>query len=589
LLQAIQLETLILAKLRGGGAALAGDRERAEVRNAIAGIEELLRRQKTILGETKVARPEQASALAEQQDALAQQATRVGADLAKNAANPAAGDPEFRQRLAQASAAFTSLRVYENMLVAAEALEGKQFPAAQKSEQQVIDDLSRILAGINRWQVAAAMKEAEKLQATAKAMAAKLEKLQAIQEKIVEKSKEIARKNEATPADLAAAEELRDLKDLLQEAIEQMLKDAHIYPDLTPANELRNILTEIWEDVAQTDKEAVRKGELKATEIAVEKDEALLDGLRKATELAKDMEHWLPNKNEMEQWNLENFDKTEFPAIPNLALPDQFTDLVGDLLEQQEKLAEKAQDASSNQLFASLPAGWDVKDGPWNAFGAQGKSGNERPNHNEQSGRSSGGREGMSSGEMAGDIAQTLEGDKADVRRTNDPTQRGQIQDDGKIGETRATGGGKAGGFSDRSGMEGNAPVRGVNAKARLAANAAAVEQALLADKTAKTYAQASLLYLKADGLPEIARSMEASRRALEAGRIEEFQSIHRKIVGSLNEVKSGVAGQKTVALDAAENRGAPDRSAFAGDEGAAPAPYREAVADYFRSLREAQ
>ena len=62
--------------------------------------------------------------------------------------------------------------------------------------------------------------------------------------------------------------------------------------------------------------------------------------------------------------------------------------------------------------------------------------------------------------EMVGYRASSLEGTTPDVRRTSDPMQQGQVKDDGGINSTRATGGGKAGGFSDRNGMDGNAPLR---------------------------------------------------------------------------------------------------------------------------------
>ena len=156
-------------------------------------------------------------------------------------------------------------------------------------------------------------------------------------------------------------------------------------------------------------------------------------------------------------------------------------------------------------------------------FGAQGKSGNERPNKNEQTGRSSGGREGESDGEMVGDHADNLEGTKPDARRTNDPMQQGQVKDDGGIGSTRATGGGKAGGFSDRNGMDGNAPLRATNAPPMAARDSLAVKQALLAEKTSKEYAQASLLYLRTGDMADISGMMEESELALKEGRMQDY------------------------------------------------------------------
>ena len=94
------------------------------------------------------------------------------------------------------------------------------------------------------------------------------------------------------------------------------------------------------------------------------------------------------------------------------------------------------------------------------------------------------------------------------------------MKDDGGINSTRATGGGKAGGFSDRNGMDGNAPLRSAKAPSLPANDALAVKQALLAEKTSKQYAQASLLYLRANALADVPRLMEESQAALKDGRI---------------------------------------------------------------------
>ena len=296
---------------------------------------------------------------------------------------------------------------------------------------------------------------------------------------------------------------------------------------------------------------------------------------------------WLPNKNDSTKWLCENFDKTEMPDIPNLPLPDAFEDLVGDLLKEQEGLAQEAQDAASNPAFAQAQQGWDVADGPMPGFSAQGKSGNTRPNQNEQTGRSSGGREGMSDGEMVGNTASNLEGSTPKTRRTNDPMQQGQIKDDGGIQQARATGGGKAGGFSDRNGMDGNAPLRASNAPRMTTSDALAVQQALLAEKTSKTYGQASLLYLRAKGLADAARLMDQSQTALKEGRLADFRNLHQKIVTQLTEVKGGILPGNVVSLTTGDTARTQDKQLLGGDKGQAPAAYKKAVADYYRALQE--
>ena len=138
-------------------------------------------------------------------------------------------------------------------------------------------------------------------------MKEKLDKLAAIQREIVEKSKELSHRDQFRPEDIATAKEIQQSKDLMAEVVEQMLTDAHAFPDLKPSNELRSELTQIYEDVMQTDKQDVADGKLKPQEIAVQKEDGILQAIEQAKKIAEDMEMWLPDKNETQKWLLENF------------------------------------------------------------------------------------------------------------------------------------------------------------------------------------------------------------------------------------------------------------------------------------------
>jgi len=584
--RAARTESAILCKLQGTGDALAAGSQHAQSADLITAVEDLLRHQQDIRSQTAKSPTAQLPALAESQDALATASVSIRKRLESASRDAASGDESFRELLSKAAKDFGSLRIYEDMLKAADRLQSSLPLEAGPIERTVAENLSAILRSIDSWRSANAARSADDLQARAKDLEAKLEKLGEVQAEIVEKSKELARGGEARAEDKATTDKLASLKAEAAASVEQMLKDAHIFPDLKPCNELRSQLTEIYEDVQQADAAEAAAGDLKPQEIAVQKEEGLLKAMEKAQELAADMEMWLPNKNETQQWNLENFDKTEMPDMQLPELPEAFEDIVGDLLKDQESIADQIQDAASNQLLSQNPAnGWEIRDGPMGGFGAQGKSGNERPNQNEQTGRSSGGREGMSNGEMVGDSASRLEGRTPEVRRSNDPLQQGHVSDSGDINHDMATGGGKSGGLSDRAGMEGNAPLRQVNAPRALAADALAVEQAMLAEKTARTYATASLLYLKSGRLADTARLMEESRRALRENRIEDFRSLHQKIVASLQAVGGDLKGGNIIDLSTGRKASPGGLSPVGADEGQAPARYRDEVADYYRSL----
>ncbi|MCG3147336.1 MAG: hypothetical protein PCFJNLEI_00775 [Verrucomicrobiae bacterium] len=586
--QAIELEQLILARLQGTPDLVKAGVQAEQLKSVLAGIEDLLRHQRELHRDTRSAAVNAAAALADRQDQLADEAVKVRDGLAKSAQTAPLADREFTGRLVQAAAVFGQLRIYEDMLTAAEKLQSQALSPAVTVQEQVIANLQKVLALLNETRLANALEEIGKLKETLEGFKDKLAKLEAIQRDIVEKSKEQSRKDEFDAQDKATAQEIKATKDLMAQVLEQMLTDAHVLPDLKPANELRSELVSIYEDVIQTDKEEAAAGKLKAEEIAVQKEESILALLENAKKISDDLEMWLPNKNEKEKWLLENFDTHEMPEIPMLALKEHFEDIVGDLLEEQAGLAEDANDANSNQAFAENPAnGWDILDGPQPGFGAQGKSGNQRPNKNEQTGRSSGGRQGMSDGEMAADAAKNLEGSEVDTRRTKDPMQKGQIKDEDGPSEAKATGGGKAGAFSDRQGMDGNAPLRGTKAPRQLTTDALAVAQALLKEKAGKTYAQASLLYLRANGLADVAQMMEESEQALKAGRLHDFNGLHQKIMQRLTAVKGNIANGNVMVMPAGETVRAAEKQLAAGDEGAVPAQYKDLMAEYYRSLTQ--
>jgi hypothetical protein len=202
-------------------------------------------------------------------------------------------------------------------------------------------------------------------------------------------------------------------------------------------------------------------------------------------------------------------------------------------------------------------------------------------------GRSSGGREGMSDGEMVGAVSKNLQGDTPDVRRTKDQFQQGNVKDEDGPSATRSTGGGKAGAFSDRLGMDGQGPLRDSVAQRRLAVDAAAVAQELLKQKTTKIHAQATLFYLRADGLKEVARLQDQAAQALREGRLKDFDGLRQKIVRQLQDVKTQLAGGQVVALPGGDAARVADRQLLGGNEGEAPAQYKDMVADYYRALAE--
>ena len=585
---AAKFESIILARLEGAPSQAEEDAKKGQIQDLLAGVAELLHKEREILHDTPTATALTAEPLSDRQDKLATDSVKVRKDVEKDSQSSSIGDADFRARLAKIGTMFGELRIYEGMLGAAEDISQKRFPSATGREAKVVDGLARMVSLLNQWQLAKAGEKAEEMKKEAEKMKGQLDKLAVIQSAILEKSKELARKDQFSADDKSSADEIKQSKDLMAKVLEQMLTDAHVFPDMNISNELRDELVKIVEDVKQEDLDAIAKNELKPSEVAVQKEDGILKAIEETKKIPEDMEMWLPNVTTTAKTLQENFDKTEIPNLPNLPLPDQFTDLIGELQKEQQDIHDKVQDAASNQIALAAPNGNQVSDGPIPGYSAQGKSGNQRPQDMEQSGRSSGGREGESNGEMVGKVADDLEGTKVHARRTSDPMQSGNVEDpSGKAADAKATGGGKASGFSQREGMDGDAPVRGSNAPRQLTNDALAVQQALLAAKTSKKAAAASLLYLKSDKLTEVSRMMQDSQTALKEGRMQDYEGLHKKIMTQLSDASGEIASGKVLSLATGDSARAEDKQLLGSSEGDAPPPYKDRVADYYRSLTE--
>ena len=131
---------------------------------------------------------------------------------------------------------------------------------------------------------------------------------------------------------------------------------------------------------------------------------------------------------------------------------------------------------------------------------------------------------------------------------------------------------------------DGDAPLKSVKAPSRAAMDAASAQQALLAEKTSKQYAKASLLYLKSDGLSQIPRLMDESSVALKEGDVKGFNSLHRQIVARLQSAQSDLRSGDTLIIPNPPSAGV-QKQLLGGEDAQAPESYKQQVADYYRSL----
>ncbi|NLF93085.1 MAG: hypothetical protein GX564_04270 [Oligosphaeraceae bacterium] len=575
--QAVLWETRILAALTGLADGLKAEQAQQDKRDLFAFLQRLVKKQKHNLGESKkLSRNEDVSleALVHNQDAISEDILAF-ADICLNQAEMRSED-DFALQARQAHKLLEEGKAYDKSLQATELLEGKKLSAGIPLQEDVLRTLLEVLNLLNQWRMNNARRVLDEAAAVLQNTADKLDDLEKQQARIAEVTRDLKKRG---PLDDAAREQLakmdqeqKDMADLL----EKLANDLYQFPELPVCNELNSRMREIYESVLQ----ALDSENMPALEIAVQKEDAILDAIRKTKERIEDVEMWLLDIPDNIVWNMESFDVDEFPEIPLVPLPDELEDLVGDLLDQASDIDAQSQDTTGNNIIADAEMGWMVADGPMPSFAAKGKSGNTRPNDNEMTGRSGAGREGQSTGELVENHVKGYEGRQTKARRTQDQFQKGMVtEDENSTLDARATGGGKLGGESETQGMFGSAPRRDLHTPAH------GQTPQRLRQETEALYATARLLYLGTGSLGEAARELRGIENA--PPQMQALGNLHRRVLRRLEdtqvEMKEGVVLPMTV-LGRNKTGGS---SIDAADVGQVAEEYRDLLNDYYRSLEQ--
>jgi len=341
----------------------------------------------------------------------------------------------------------------------------------EATQDRIIDALQTLMACLPSMGDTAAAKQAangDDLAAYGERLAdlaASLKPFADEQARVIAAAERLAKQpvDQFTEEDLALLEDLRTTEDdwnrFLNEAFtdfSKLFRQDFANPSLLA--ELLSIRTDV----------TMARGALaaEAQEIAVA-TASMSAAAENAEELVTNIEKWLPDVPDREQWNMEDpggHDNLEMPELPG-----ELEDMVGDLLEQQEDLCDEMQDVTS-QAAGSFDegVGWAAMDGPISSFNAQGVTGNMPPDSSEISGRSGEGRQGKSSGEFVQDTFVGKGGRDTPTRLTGEPFMTGQIKDQSTTPPGGATGGGKIGGAAGE-GLEGPVPPAVAQQMQRLA------------------------------------------------------------------------------------------------------------------------
>jgi len=550
---AIETQSDILARLTARRQTLANSINRKNMQDVFAELDEIITAEKEIRAATAgelEGRPWNHKMQAEKQDMLSVRLGKFKARLISHANEVAQSDVKQSERFKAVAESLVSMQVYEDMIRAATEIDRKNPAAALPIEDRIIANLESVKKELRKEVAEEAEEKLAKLKKSVLKASEKTDKLMKLEQRIKQISEELEAAKDSSEDDnediKRKVEEMTELNEKMEEVIEKMAKDLQLFPEVDACNELVQKMREVFEDVDQVP----GSENAPAQEIAVNRGDdkgqkAMADALKDMKERMEDMEMWLGNAPDNLKWKQENLDKDEIPEIPMVDLPEEFEDLVGDLLDQAEEVDQEAQDSASNMGTPDMPAGWGVMDGPMPNFSAKGKSGNTKPNANELTGRSAAGREGASNGEMVGQVAKDLEGRETEARRTNDSAQKGEIEEENPNAKANATGGGKQAGQGGEGGLTGSAPPRN-----ELGMRDLQRKQMDLRRNTQKLYSKALLLYLPTGELDQAILLMQKSEEALETGDITGFMSLQKRIVRSLDNTKRQIKGESAVAVD---------------------------------------
>jgi len=372
-----------------------------------------------------------------------------------------------------------------------------------------------------------------------KSLRDRLKELVNEQKKVIEASKELAKKpvDDFQETDQKELDRLKAIEDQWDKFLTEAIADFSKIPEVDASNpSLVKELIEVKTDVEMA-ADALSK---KAMDIVVPLEEL---GMEAAEETVENLEKWLPDTPDREKWKQEEFAKDV--EVPHAELPEQMEDLVGDLLEQEEDLFEEIEDVTSSAAdSADKGAGWDAMDGPISNFSAKGVTGNRLPNSSEISGRSGEGRQGKASGEFVEEEATGKGGRRTPTRLSPDAFSKGEVKDSSPEAAGGATGGGKVSGAGGE-GLEGPVPPELQRRMGSLAG-----KQAQLRNKAEGVKADLAVKNYDSFALDEAIEGMRKVQRDILAGRYQNALRQKDVILESLKGTKMLLSGEVRIRKD---------------------------------------
>lgn len=585
--KALNMEEKILRQLTLAEVAAAKSQLNRHVSGLAAMLTALIREQARTLKRTREYALSSApvnATLVDAQDNLAADLTEFIAACRRESSEVAGNDRGFADTMNKMADRCEDGKIRADMMMASERLDENKAEPAIPFEQSALRKLKAVQAMFDGIAMQEQKEEREDMLEALRQAKEKIARIKELHEKMIESMEQVKAQKDKSGKDVdLMEEEFQELAKNTRDSILEVPTDLHIFMDLNVANDLVEDVFSVFEEVEhqETGSEGA-KG--KVNELAYAKREELLEMMEIAEDRLDDMEMWLGQTADTDKTTVEPFDQEEMPEAGMAlgALATEVEDLIGDLINESDEAAEQADDGAVNSALPDWESGWEVMEGDLATFGAKGKSGNDAPDHKEQDGRSNVGRQGMSVGETAAGSGTISEGDKnIEERRTQDPTQSGQVDLEGET-DTKAAGGGKLGtGKADDLGMAGGVERMDSNEAGSWEGMAA-----LMAKQADAMYAKASMKNVRSDSLKEAAHHLRQSADAIANGNIAQMKEFRKLAVSSLQRAKAELAAGPAAGFEA---EGAPGilYDVVAGGPDLAPPKYRDLVAEYYKTLND--
>ncbi|MEO0452698.1 MAG: hypothetical protein AAFY98_01005 [Verrucomicrobiota bacterium] len=584
--EAIALQSKILSQLTYAISSM-GD---AKIDRAVSGLsallESLVKDQSSALKQTEsfiANKAKVASTLVDAQDRISEDMSIFVNTAKTESAQVRQTDASLGRTIDTMVSRADELRIRNNMVIAAERLDDNKASEALPLEESALSGLKALLAMLDQVKLSEENEKKAEMLAAINETQDKLSKLQALNEKMQEAMDTIRGQNDKNDEAFdVMEEEYVEMQQNIEDSFLEVPNDLHVFTDLNVANDLVEDVYAIFQEIEQ--QETGREDPEDVKEAAFSKSDSLAEAMGEVQDRLDAMEHWLGETADETQFLTEAFDQEEMPeagiALGELAAATE--DLIGDLLEEEEEMAEAAADSATTHAEPDWENGGEVMEGDRASFGAQGKSGNERPDHKEQDGRSNVGRQGMSIGETAAGSGTISEGDEnIEERRTEDPTQSGKVDLAGEA-DTEATGGGKLGsGKADDKGMSG-----GIERMDSTEEGSEEGMASLMARQADAMFAKASMNNIRINEFKNAAQQLRQADDAIAQGDITAMREFRKQAIGSLTEAQAKLAAGPTGAMQETGTTGVLDDMVQSGPD-QAPSQYRDQVAEYYKALNE--